>query len=510
MIQKSQKSQKSAIENLLIHLIYNYIMYSTTDALVSKVKIFQLRIRSFEKILDQQKQTEGEIDPANKSKCAALVANLEQARSVLEQQTQNNKHIEKLFYSLDEIVQGFLKEEEDNNIEDDKEDEIKQDSIITSLSALETEAESLYKLPMYTIRIQDFKYLIDMARILLHLSTKKMSPHISFQLSSQLIIRLFNIITKEEEEEEMRKFDSTPSVSKNVDEKDLPFNSPSFPLPSPLFLLRLGFLHVFSWILRGRAIVAFSASTGLNEVKSATLLVSERNIDKSITLLSSLIEASRTIRTSMDDRLEKKNQHHQHCCCDKEQIDDDDDDSTLITSGITNCTKKEHGIISPEKAIEIHSVSLLQSLQQNIPSRIESLYSKVMLHTNWTILFKVISKSEPLTQIDLDMSINEIYTCAIALQDELVFISKKILMYAILSDDSDDESNAILSSSTKTKTTTSSSTTCQVSKESTRLCETVYSDILRSEGATVYSDILRSEGQYRAANAMSSLFLDKI
>lgn len=463
-------------------------MYSTTDALVSKVKIFQLRIRSFEKILDQQKQTEGEIDLANKSKCAALVANLEQARSVLEQQTQNNKHIEKLFYSLDDIVQGFLKEEEDNNIEDDKEDEIKQDSIITSLSALETEAESLYKLPMYTIRIQDFKYLIDMARILLHLSTKKMSPHISFQLSSQLIIRLFNIITKEEEEEEeMRKFDSTPSVSKNVDEKDLPFNSPSFPLPSPLFLLRLGFLHVFSWILRGRAIVAFSASTGLKEVKSATLLVSERNIDKSITLLSSLIEASRTIRTSMDDRLEKKNQHHQHCC-DKEHIDDDDDDTTLITSGITNCTRKEHGIISPEKAIEIHSLSLLQSLQQNIPSRIESLYSKVMLHTNWTILFKVISKSEPLTQIDLDMSINEIYTCAIALRDELVFISKKILMYAILSDD---ESNAILSSSTNA--TTTSTSTCEVSKESTRLC------------ATVYSDILRSEGQYRAANAMISV-----
>ena len=270
-------------------------------------------------------------------------------------------------------------------------------------------------------------------------TSERKCPHVAFQLASESIIDLFETITREEEEEEEEKEDDESQwliKEKTVEEvrrrrrkesttKSLDSNYSYFSLrPSPFRLLRLGLLHALFWIIRGRAVASFALSTCVSESQDACILACERHIDKSISLLSSLIETAieSEVMTTGDG---------------------------VLTNNVEGGGKATLSMITPEKAlisplnaisgdqaVDYHlDGSSYQKLLAEMCHNNSSLFSSAALRHDWDLVFKVVSIPEPITKIQASNFIRTLSKNVKSLREHLAMDAKTTIMHAILNSD---------------------------------------------------------------------------
>lgn len=412
----------------------------------SKSLVTELRARSYG-IFQKNKNDEEEIDPS----LSVLLASAERSRALFVQQTQAIERVDNLYLRLDELVRNVLVDKHNNDVtasEMAKRDEqhcLQQALYFSTLSALEAEAESLLSTAStviyYESRVCELQSLFRFARILMYMSTtlERKCPHVAFQLASESIIDLFETITREEEEEEEKEDDESQWLikEKKVEEevrrrrkesttKSLDSNYPSFSLPpSPFRLLRLGLLHALFWIIRGRAVASFALSTCVSESQDACILDCERHIDKSISLLSSLIETaieSEVIKTTGDGVL-------------KNNVEGGGK-ATLSMITPEKALISPHNVISGDQAVDYHlDGSSYQKLLAETCHNSSSLFSCAALRHDWDLVFKVVSIPEPITKSQASNFIRILSTNVKSLREYLAMDSKMTIMQAILNSD---------------------------------------------------------------------------
>jgi hypothetical protein len=464
-------------------------------ALQTKFKLYELRAKSLG-IAISQKEDEDEVDPALLSQASSIKANTEHAQALFVQQTQLLERTDHLFNRLDEIVKNACRiiTDESNNLNNDKtqpdaiasgvdkSDNTKQYHqhralSLSSLSVLEAEAETFRSNAKSTFianndtRIHEVKYLFTLARAIIYMITSTAmytnSPLVAFQLSSESIIDLFEIITKEEEvvaQEEERKGEkdkdvTNPKGSKikaegSLTRKDVESSSvdaTTLQVPSSsnsLRLLRLGFFHAVFWIIRGLSTSSFSYSTCVADSEDACLLSCERQIDKSITLLTSLIEISIDVSTKTTGESTKHTTF----------MNMEDDSNKVWKNPITSGEQAvdyhlDDSSSSTSLSLLLHSSSQLQAQAQQQQqqqqhdkiSTLSSFFSSSALLGIWNAVYIVVSIPEPVTKSEAKQFLRKLYTSATLLRANLTLNLKRTIIHAILH--SNDEYYPPLSSS---------------------------------------------------------------
>jgi len=413
-------------------------MSNTLAASRSKYLVSELRARSYEIL---KTKDEEEIDPA----VSVLLASAERARVLFVQQTQAIERVDNLYLRLDEFVQNVLVDKHDNYVtasdmaKRDDQHCLQQALYLSTVSALEAEAESLLSTAStviyYESRVRELQCLFRFARILIFMSTKleRKCPHIAFQIASESIIDLFETITREEEEEDddSQRLIKEKKVEEEVRRRrkestiePLDSNSPYFSLPpSPFRLLRLGLLHALFWIIRGRAVASFSLSTCVSESQDACILACERHIDKSISLLSSLIETAIESEVITTGDVLRNNV-------------EGGGKATLSMVIPEEASTSPRNAISGDQAVDYHlDGSSYQKLLAETCHNGSSLFSCVALRTDWDLVFKVVSVPEPITKSQASNFIRTLSTNVKSLRENLAMDAKMTIMQAILNSD---------------------------------------------------------------------------
>jgi len=259
-------------------------------------------------------------------------------------------------------------------------------------------------------------------------------PHVAFQLASESIIDLFETITREEEKEdnESQRLIKEKKVEEEVRRKtrmestieSLDSNSPSSSLPpSPFRLLRLGLLHALFWIIRGRAVASFSLSTCVSDSQDACILACERHIDKSISLLSSLIETAIESEVITTGDVLRNNV-------------EGGGKATLSMVIPEKASTSPRNAISGDQAVDYHlDGSSYQKLLAETCHNGSSLFSCVALRNDWDLVFKVVSIPEPITKSQASNFIRTLSTNVKSLRENLAMDAKMTIMQAILNSD---------------------------------------------------------------------------